>query len=60
MSDLIALLDATLRLISNSGPDKKKLSKLPVTGVKPGGYPVDMFLDGLSDNERENYQCGIW
>lgn len=60
MSDLIALLDATLRLISNNGTDKKKLSKLPVSGVKPGGYPVDMFLDCLSDDEKENYQCGIW
>lgn len=59
MSDLIALLDATLRLISNNGTDKKKLSKLPVSGVKPGGYPVDMFLDCLSDDEKENYQCGI-
>lgn len=60
MSDLIALLDATLRLFSNeNGTDKKKSSKLPITGIKPGGYPVDIFLDGLSQNEKESYQCGI-
>ncbi|XP_029637870.1 bromodomain-containing protein DDB_G0280777-like [Octopus sinensis] len=58
MSDLISLLDATLRLISNNGAERR-LWKTTPSLVKPGGYPPDILLHKASKEELEKLECGI-
>ncbi|GAB1599264.1 bromodomain-containing protein DDB_G0280777-like [Argonauta hians] len=58
MSDLISLLDATLRLISNNGTERR-LWKTTPSLVKPGGYPSDIFLPKPPKEELERLECGI-
>ncbi|XP_014771312.1 transcription factor mef2A [Octopus bimaculoides] len=58
MSDLISLLDATLRLISNNGAERR-LWKTTPSLVKPGGYPPDILLQKPSKEELEKLECGI-